>query len=250
MPNFAVILPAAGKSTRFNDPAHKKPFARLGEKAVWLYSAELFLKRNDVKQLIIVIDEADKEDFKFRFGANLAINGIQVAFGGKERSDSVRNALEKLNEDIDFVAIHDAARPLIANDWVDRVFAEAQKSAAAILALPVAGTLKRAQNSNPEEKEAVSISETVPRAGLWEAQTPQVFKRELIEKAYANLGSVPVTDDAQAVEKIGHQVSMVPGSPINFKITTKADLHMAKFALQALPKANPLNALGFSNPGQ
>ena len=105
MPKYSVILAAAGRSSRFKDDHYKKPFANLNRKAVWLHSADRFLKRDDVKQLIIVISEADRESFNMKFGANLAVLGIDVVIGGEERRDSVRNALAKVDADSEFVAI-------------------------------------------------------------------------------------------------------------------------------------------------
>jgi len=121
MANFCVILAAAGKSSRFNDAHFKKPFAILAGKAVWLHSAELFLRRPDVKQLILVIASEDRVEFTEKFGANVAIHGIDVVIGGAERSDSVQNALDKVRSEIDFVAIHDAARPCINDTLVEEV---------------------------------------------------------------------------------------------------------------------------------
>ena len=226
MSNFAVILPAAGKSSRFKDKNYKKPFAPLAGKAVWLYSAERFLNRDDVKQVIVVISPEDKELFHMKFGANIAILGIDVVEGGKDRTESVSKGLAEVRGGIDFVAIHDAARPCIADEWIDKVFAAAQKSGAAILANPVASTLKKVQNG--------VIVDTVPRENVWEAQTPQVFRRELLEKAYAQ--SNAATDDAGLIERLGTKVSIVEGSPMNLKITTRADLRMAEKVLAALPK--------------
>lgn len=231
MSTFAVILPAAGKSSRFHDKHYKKPFAPLNDRAVWLHSAEKFLNRDDVKQVIVVISPEDREDFHMKFGANIAILGIDVVEGGAERSDSVRNALEKVQPDIDFVAVHDAARPCIANEWIDRVFTAAEKSGAALLGIPVTSTLKRVSSAN-------TIEETVSRDGLWEAQTPQVFRRDLLIEAYAKAGSTSATDDAELVQRLGQSVTVVPGSPINFKITSKEDLRLAAQALRALPKPN------------
>ena len=126
---FAVILPAAGKSSRFNDPNLKKPFISLDGRPVWMHSAERFSARDDVKQILVVIAAEDEAEFKTKFGANLALLGIQVVIGGAERADSVAAAIEKVNADIDFIAIHDAARPCIADEWIDRVFREAENSA-------------------------------------------------------------------------------------------------------------------------
>jgi 2-C-methyl-D-erythritol 4-phosphate cytidylyltransferase len=226
---FAVILPAAGRSTRFHDANYKKPFAPLGGRAVWLHSAERFLNRSDVIQTILVIAKEDREYFQFKFSSNIAILGIMAIDGGAERADSITNALARVKPEADFICVHDAARPCLTDAWIDQVFLAAEKTGAAILALPVSGTLKRAGNDK-------IIQETVSRSGLWEAQTPQVFRRELLLEAYAKRAGFQATDDAQLVERIGKQVTIVPGSPINLKITTKEDLRLAEQALKALPK--------------
>lgn len=229
MATFAVILPAAGQSSRFRDQYYKKPFAPLENRAVWLHAADKFLNRDDVKQVLLVISPEDREMFFSKFGANVAILGIEVVMGGAERSESVANAIAQVRDDIDFIAVHDAARPCIAEEWIDRVFAAAQKTGAAMLANPVSSTLKRV---GPDHV----IQETVSRANLWEAQTPQVFQRQLLIDAYARRGREPATDDAQLVERLGRPVTVVPGSSINLKITTKEDLRLAALALKALPK--------------
>jgi len=226
---FAVILPAAGRSSRFHDKNYKKPFAPLANKAVWLHAAERFVNRPDVKQVIIVIAPEDREQFQFKFAANTTILGIDVVEGGAERFDSVSRALARVKPDIEFVAIHDAARPCIADEWISEVFAAAEKSGAAICAIPVAGTLKRVGADH-------KIEETVSRANLWEAQTPQVFRRQLLLEAHAKRGDFPATDDAQLVERLGHPVTVVQGSPVNLKIATREDLRLAEQALKAMPK--------------
>jgi len=229
MPRFGVILVAAGKSSRFQDANYKKPFAPLAGRPVWLHSAEKFTDRDDVKQVVIVVSPDDREAFLEKFGANLAFMGITLAEGGAERADSVRSGLEKLTAEIDFVAIHDAARPCLATEWIDRVFAAGAKTGAAILATPVTSTLKRV---GPDH----AITATVAREGLWEAQTPQVFSRPLLERAFAAAADARATDEAGLVEALGHQVMVVPGSPINLKITSREDLRLAEQALKAVPK--------------
>lgn len=229
MSTFAVILPAAGQSSRFHDKNYKKPFVPLAGKPVWLHAAEKFVSRGDVKQVLVVISPEDKEYFQFKFGANTAILGIDVIEGGKERAESVSKALARVKSDIDFVCIHDAARPCIADEWITHIFDVAERTEAAIFAIPVSGTLKRVAANH-------TIEETVSRSGLWEAQTPQVFRRQLLLEAHAKRGDFQATDDAQLVERIGHAVTVVPGSPINLKITTREDLRLAEHALKALPK--------------
>ena len=229
MAKFAVIVAAAGSSSRFKNQNYKKPFAPLANKAVWLHSAEKFLARDDVKQVVLVIGADDREDFNFKFGANVAIMGIDVVEGGVHRADSIQRALARVKPDIDFVAVHDAARPCLADEWITQVFNAAEKSDAAILAIPVSGTLKRVAADH-------TIAETVARDNLWEAQTPQVFRRQLLMEAYSKRADFHATDDAQLVERVGHAVTIVPGSPINMKITTREDLRLAEKALAALPK--------------
>lgn len=229
MATFAVILPAAGKSSRFKDKNYKKPFAPLADRAVWLHSAEKFLHRKDVKQLLVVISPEDREYFDFKFSSNVAILGIEVVVGGNERVDSIQNALARVKADVDFVAVHDAARPCIADEWITRVFEAAERTGAAILGVPVGSTLKRVGSDQ-------KIVETVSREQLWEAQTPQVFRRQLLLDAYAKRGNFVPTDDAQLVEKLGQPVTVVSGSPVNLKITTYEDLRLAEQAMKALPK--------------
>jgi 2-C-methyl-D-erythritol 4-phosphate cytidylyltransferase len=228
MPRFGVILAAAGQSSRFGIAAYKKPFAPLAGRPVWLHSAEKFLDRDDVKQLVVVVAPEDREAFVDTFGANLAFMGITLAEGGAQRADSVRNGLEKLRPEIDMVAIHDAARPCLAQAWIDRVFAAGVRDGAATLGIPVVSTLKRVGADG-------TILETVDRTGLWESQTPQVFARDLLERAFAARRDGQPTDEAQLVESLGQRITMVPGSPINLKITSPDDLRLAEKALGALP---------------
>src|SRR6516225_4707110 len=133
---FAVILPAAGKSSRFRDK-EKKPFTNLDGRPVWLRSAEMFVTRDDVCQCIIVIAKADQEVFRRRSGAHLAFMNVQVADGGGERFESVANALALVKPEADFVAIHDAVRPCLTEEQITKVFAGAEKTNAALLAVPV-----------------------------------------------------------------------------------------------------------------
>lgn len=229
MAKFCVIIAAAGKSSRFKDLHFKKPFAILNGKAVWLYSAELFLKRSDVKQVIVVLAKEDQEEFKEKFGANIAIHGIDIASGGAERSDSVQNALAKVSDDIDYVAIHDAARPCIDQGLVDGVFDAGVEHGAAIPTIPVFSTLKRSIDGE-------TVDETVDRSHLYLAQTPQVFAKDTLIDMYARRGDLQPTDEAQLAETLGFKVAMAEGSPLNIKITKRSDLDLAKAFLETLPK--------------
>ena len=143
MPTFAVILPAAGKSSRFRDAYYKKPFVPLEGRPVWFHAAEKFTNRSDVKQTLLVIAPEDRETVQSKLGANAALLGIELVDGGAERYDSVAAALARVAPEIDFVAVHDAARPCLADEWIEAVFAAATRSGAAILATPISGTVKR-----------------------------------------------------------------------------------------------------------
>lgn len=238
MPRFAVILPAAGKSSRFsaNQPAKKKVFQDLKGRPVWIRAAEPFVARDDVVQTLICVSPDDFDWFKEKFRANLAFMNVEIVKGGAERFDTVQTALAHLRPDVDFVAVHDAARPLIVPEWVTAVFKAAEASGAAIPATPVAATLKRVRADR-------TIDETVPRTALWQAQTPQVFRRQLLMDAFAHRGTFQPTDEAQLVERLGHAVTIVEGSPMNFKITTPDDFRMTEALVDALPKAKSLRAL-------
>jgi 2-C-methyl-D-erythritol 4-phosphate cytidylyltransferase len=233
MPKFAVILPAAGQSSRFRDK-EKKPFVNLDGRAVWLRVAEAFVARGDVCQCVLVAAPADQEMIRRRYGANLAFLNIQVADGGAERFESIANALALIREEADLVAIHDAVRPCLTEALVDAVFGKAAQTGAALLALPVSDTVKQVDNQH-------RIQATLPRQGLWLAQTPQVFRRDWLVEAYAQRGKLtqPITDDAQLIEALGHPVHVVEGSPTNIKITTRADLLLAEAILKAQPKPKP-----------
>jgi len=228
MAKFGVILPAAGKSSRFSQNNRKKPFLDLQGRAVWLRSVEHFVNRDDVAQVIVVISPEDREFFELKFQANLAFMDIEVIDGGAERADSVFNGLKRIKADIDYVAVHDAARPLLTKKWVDNVFQAAIESDAAILGTPVTSTLKKAKSG--------VIEKTVSRDALWQAQTPQVFRTALLREAYAKRDDFQPTDEAQLVERIGHEIRIVDGSPMNLKITTRDDFRMAEVLLNALPK--------------
>lgn len=225
---FAVILPAAGRSSRFGDPKQKKVYADLDGRAVWLRAADAFVTRDDVAQTIVVIAPEDRELFERRFRPNVAFMDIEVVEGGAERSDSIARALEAVDPSCEFIAIHDAARPCLTSEQVDAVFTAAREHGAALLAAPVADTVKRVDAER-------FTRETVPRRDLYLAQTPQVFRRDLIVRAYAERGRLgaSVTDDTQLVEAIGHPCAVVESTLMNLKITTTADLRLASAVLAA-----------------
>jgi 2-C-methyl-D-erythritol 4-phosphate cytidylyltransferase len=231
----SVIVPAAGSGSRFGTKGNKI-FERIKSQPVFIRTLEAFTSRNDVGQVQLVVSPQDMEQMKERFGGNLGFMGVKLVAGGATRSASVRNALANVATDCGLVCVHDAVRPCVSQIWIDAVFKEALKTGAAILACPVHGTLKRVSGAGV-------VDATLPREELWEAQTPQVFKRELLLRAYAGGGDA--TDDAHLVEQLGHPVSVVRCDARNVKITTPADLAFAQAVIDTLPKPKPK---GDTNP--
>lgn len=228
MPKYAVIMPAAGSSERFGG-GEKKPFAKLDGRPVFLKTLEAFINREDVCQTLLVVAKEDAERVRTSYGANLAFMNVRLVEGGARRRDSVMCALREVREDAEYVAVHDAVRPCVTQEMIDAVFAEVVKSGAAILACPVAATLKRASGAGV-------VEETVPRDALYEAQTPQVFRKDMLLDAYFKLAAdALVTDDAQVVERAGHPVRLVASDASNLKITVRADLTLASAILKSRP---------------
>jgi 2-C-methyl-D-erythritol 4-phosphate cytidylyltransferase len=226
MAKFSVIVPAAGSGSRFGGSTNKI-FQRIKDQPIFIRTLEAFTSRQDVVQVQIVVSANDMDEMKERFGGNLGFMGVKLVQGGDSRTQSIRNALANVVAEADYVCVHDAVRPCVSQLWIDAVFKEATKTGAAILAYPVHGTLKKVSAAGVVDK-------TLPREELWEAQTPQVFAKDILLKAYAS--GQQATDDANLVEQIGHPVSVVPGDPRNIKITLPSDLLAAWAVIDTLPK--------------
>lgn len=229
MAKVAVIIPAAGAGKRFGGDV-KKPFAQIDNRPIFIRSIELFISRDDVCQVILTVAPDDYDVVREKYAANLMFMDIKLVKGGAERFESVRLALEAVSEEAELVCVHDAVRPCVLDTWIDAVFAEAEKSGAAILAAPLTGTIKRVSDAN-------CIDETVSRAGLYEAQTPQVFRKQWLIESYEQLDAEGApTDDAEVVERAGHAVHVVATDQRNLKITTPADLALAGSILKGLTR--------------
>ncbi len=233
----AVVIPAAGAGERFGGKV-KKPFALLDSRPVFIRSLELFINRDDVCQNILTVAPDDYDVVKEKYAANIMIMGLKLVKGGARRFESVANALAEVAHEAELVCVHDAVRPCVLERWIDQVFAEAGKSGAAILAAPLSGTIKRVS-------QAGVIDETVPREGLYEAQTPQVFRKDLLQRAYDERpDGLEPTDDAQLVERLGHGVTIVPGDHRNIKITTPGDMSLAGVLVKQMGRKPKGPALG------
>ena len=235
----SVLIPAAGSSSRFKGK-RKKQFADLDGRAVFLRSIEIFADREDVPQVIIAIPAEDEELFQVKWSANLSFFGVKHIIGGEQRHDSINKMLAEVNDDeIDLIAVHDAVRPCVSKEQIDAVFTAAAESDAAILAHQLVGTIKQADKNN-------IITNTLDRRGFWEAQTPQVFKPDIIRKAYQRRSELDenITDDSQLVEALGVPVRLIESNAGNIKITSGTDLAIASAVLKSRPAKKPKGPAG------
>jgi len=238
MKKVAVIVCAAGAGVRFGG-GRKKPFVEVAGRAAFVRSIDFFANRDDVKQIILAISPDDEEMVRIKWGANLSFTGTKLCYGGAERFETVARALEMVADEIDLVAVHDAVRCCLKDDWVDEVFAQAGKTGAAILASPVVATIKKVTDGK--------ITETVDRTGLYEAQTPQVFETGLLKEAYRLLGKMDpgrISDDAALVEATGKDITVVETDYSNIKITRKSDIPIAEAIIKTRPRPKPEGPIG------
>ena len=227
--SVAVVLPAAGSGSRFGEQDNKL-FASFAGLPLWTHAAERFLARSEVGGVYLVVSRTDRERFESQVTQLTRPDKIRLIIGGDQRSDSVAAAVAAIGDDTDtsiaWVAIHDAARPLVRDTDLNNVFACAAQTKAAILATPITGTIKHGNHQH-------TSCQTIDRRNMWQAQTPQVFALDLIRQAYARHRGRPATDDAELVERMGHAVALVPGSTDNLKITYPEDLLIAEALLHS-----------------
>ncbi len=214
---FAAVIVAAGAGRRAGGDTPKQ-WRTLRGRPVALWSVEA-LQAAGAEQVIVVVSAEDREHAAALFGH---LPRVEVALGGMERIDSVRAGLAAVRAEAEAVLIHDAARPFLTGDHVRALLAALETAEGALPALAVSDTLKRAGEDGV-------VSATAERTGLWRAQTPQAFRRGVLEAAYAAWppGEVP-TDDAAVVERAGGRVRLTPGDPLLMKLTYPEDFPMAE----------------------
>lgn len=205
----------------------------MGEDKVWLhlaglpvlaYSLRAFAASPAVSQIVLVVSPGNLTRASGLL-ASLEIEA-QIREGGDRRQDSVRSGLEAV-ADATVVAIHDGARPFVSRRLIDDCYRAAEESGAAISAIPVRDTLKRASTDG-------WVEGTVDRSALWAAQTPQAFRTALLRRAYESVEG-EITDEAVAVERLGYRVRIVHGDPSNLKLTSREDLALAEALVQRWP---------------
>ncbi|MFM9181598.1 MAG: 2-C-methyl-D-erythritol 4-phosphate cytidylyltransferase [Phycisphaerales bacterium] len=245
-----VVIPAAGRSTRFG--LGDKISQDVGGRPMLLRAVELFAKRDEVGAIVVAAPPDSLQEFRERWGTQLGFHGARIVAGGTvERWETVRNALAAVPEDCTHVAVHDAARPAASEELLARVFDAARVHDAVIPGDPVTSTLKRVSDETVDAEQADAVADsilgeisettkikgrrvvgTVPRERLVAVQTPQVFRAELLRRAYAQADLAGATDDAMLVERLGAEVIVVDGDPRNVKVTTAADLALVRAILR------------------
>lgn len=229
----AAVVVAAGASVRMGGKV-RKPYLKLRGRPVLSWTLERLGRVRGLAQVVIVTRPEDRAQAQRAVRLAKLPKKLAVAFaaGGPRRQDSVLNGLRVANQETEVVLIHDAARPFPPLEAMAAAVAGAAREGAAILAVPVRDTVKRqAVGDGPP-----FIAETVPRAGLWLAQTPQVFRfgliRDLLEKLNRATPALEVTDDAAVCERFGHPVALIAGAATNLKITRAEDLRIAEALLR------------------
>jgi 2-C-methyl-D-erythritol 4-phosphate cytidylyltransferase len=217
---FTCILVAAGRGLRARSAANKV-LVRAGSIPILHYSLKRFAALEECVQIVLVANQENIEQGFFdseKLAREYRVS--KVVEGGERRVDSVRNGLAADDPEVPLVVSHDAARPFVSSQTILAVVREAEQSGAAIAAVPALDTLKVA---GPD----MLVSKTIARKGLFQAQTPQAFRRELLERAFASVDTGQVTDDAQLIELLGEKVKLVESKTTNLKITTPEDLVLA-----------------------
>jgi len=222
----AAIVPAAGKGRRFKSRLDK-PYIKLRGRPILAHTLLRLSKNKYITQVIVAVNKNKLQKARREIINKYGIKKARLVSGGGERKDSVRNALKNISCDIDYVLIHDGIRPFITDDLIESSLKAAQRFGASVAAVPVKPTLKRIDKKG-------RIVSTPDRRDFWEAQTPQVFRRDLILRAYreANRKKINFTDDSMLVELLGVKPKVVMGSYRNIKITTKEDLELAKILIK------------------
>lgn len=226
MVKWSVIIPAAGSGERLGSPI-PKPFIVVAAKTILEHTISKFLQVPGLIQVVVatsvehmprvqsIFEKLDAEEVQ-----------LDVVEGGVERQFSIYNALKNIREDATLVGVHDAVRPFITPEKINECCVVAASNDGAIVGVPAKDTIKKVEQSS-------FIKETPERSLLWQAQTPQVFQKEILLKAYerAVSESYTGTDDASLVERIGGKVKVIEGDRDNFKITYPIDLQIAKLIL-------------------
>jgi 2-C-methyl-D-erythritol 4-phosphate cytidylyltransferase len=237
-----VIVPAAGLGTRMAPPSATKPrkrapskqFKELGGIPILIHTLRKFVASPEVYEILVALRKNEIAGFRAQLEKQypeLLNKRLQIVEGGEHRQDSVASALAAVAADADdLVLVHDGVRPFVTPEIIAEVIAAARKHGAAIAGMPAVDTVKQVDRTS----EGALIKATIPRASVVMAQTPQGFRYDILKKAFdeAAADGFVGTDEASLIERAGHPVAVVMGSPTNLKITTPADMELAEFYLK------------------
>ncbi len=213
-----AIIPTAGSGSRFNSTLPKSLVTVRG-KPLFVYALEVLKKSPLIDSVVLVVPQEHHETFEKIVEQSGFTQEVKIVNGGATRCDSVGCGLEATDADTDIVLIHDGARPLIGLDVVEASIKLCAQKEAVVVAVPVTSTIKKIDTQN------MLVQETLAREELWEIQTPQVFKREILRRAYVEVKNKnDLTDDASLVERLGMGISVLKGDYRNIKVTTPEDL--------------------------
>ena len=219
-PGLGAVIVAAGSGTRMG--GFDKLFTEVAGRPLLAHAIAAFQECAAVEQIVLVLSAENVERGEALVRAQDFSKVCTVVSGGERRQDSVRLGLEALGE-CEYVAVHDGGRPLVTVDLIERGLEAARRAGAAVAALPLVDTIKEAGADG-------LVVRTVDRSRLWAAQTPQVFRRDLLMRAHREI-SADVTDDAAMLEVLGVPVKVFPGDRRNIKVTTAEDLEWVRRAL-------------------
>lgn len=221
-----VVIVAAGTGSRMKKDINKQ-FIKLKNKEIVAHTIEKFYNSENIDDIVVVIREDEEGYFNKNIKEKYGFTNIKVAHGGNERQDSVFNGIKMLKKECDVVLIHDGARPFVTDDIIKRSINKANEHNAIVVGVKVKDTIKVVSDNG-------NIVDTPNRSYLWAVQTPQVFKYDIITKAYEDAynNNYYGTDDAMLVERIGYNVKMIEGSYNNIKITTQEDLEFGEQILK------------------
>jgi 2-C-methyl-D-erythritol 4-phosphate cytidylyltransferase len=231
MSRIVAILPAAGLGTRMGAESPKQ-FRLLDGLPVVIFTLRRLAACPSISEFLIATRAEEVDGLGARVAEERLGQPVRVIRGGDTRQQSVANALAEIASDTELVLVHDAVRPLVTREQVERVIAEARTRRAAILGIPAMDTVKEVRRTSLPGDVAL-ITATIPRERIVLAQTPQVFHADLLLEAFARAAAEGASgsDEAGLVERLGHDVYVVQGSERNLKITRPGDLDVAEFYL-------------------
>ncbi len=232
MSRIAAILPAAGLGTRMGAETPKQ-FLELDGTPLVLMSLRRIASCPLVTDIFIATRAEEVPRLEARVREERVSQAVRVVRGGDSRQESVGQALREVLNDTEIVLVHDAVRPFVTREQIERVIAEARRCHAAILGIPAMDTVKEVKRASLPEDVAL-ITATIPRERIVLAQTPQAFTTKLLKEAFARAEAdgISASDEAGLVERLGHDVHVVLGSERNIKITRPADMELARFYLE------------------